>query len=101
MHHVLLIGAGKIGRMIASFLSHTPDYVVAVADADPEALARIGAGGRVKTALLDASSPTELARLMHGQHAVISALSYSFNPAVAHAALAAGVSYFDLTEDIA
>jgi len=31
---------------------------------------------------------------------VISALSYRFNPGVARAALEAGVSYFDLTEDI-
>ena len=32
---------------------------------------------------------------------MISALSFFLNPAVAEAALAAGVSYFDLTEDVA
>ena len=37
---------------------------------------------------------------MRGRHCVVSALSYHFNPAVAQAALASGISYFDLTEDI-
>src|SRR5260221_1483186 len=37
---------------------------------------------------------------MRGRDAVISALNYINNPTVAQAALAAGLSYFDLTEDI-
>ena len=37
---------------------------------------------------------------MNGQAAVISALTFSLNPRVARAALAAGISYFDLTEDV-
>jgi saccharopine dehydrogenase-like NADP-dependent oxidoreductase len=101
MHRVLLLGAGKIGRMIARFLSYTPDYEVLVADADPAALDRVRHQCRVETAVLDAANPDDLPRLLAGQQAVISALSYRFNPAVARAALAAGVSYFDLTEDIA
>ena len=40
MHRVLLLGAGKIGRMIAKLLTSTPDYEVLVADADHAALAR-------------------------------------------------------------
>src|SRR5688500_2652730 len=36
---------------------------------------------------------------MQGCQAVISALSFRHNPAVARAALEAGLSYFDLTED--
>jgi saccharopine dehydrogenase-like NADP-dependent oxidoreductase len=37
---------------------------------------------------------------MRGFDIVASALSYYYNPAVARAALAAGASYFDLTEDV-
>ena len=76
---------GKIGRMISRFLSHTAGYELIVADADPAALERVRQQSRVETAVLDASSPEALARLLDGQHAVISALSYSFNPAVARA----------------
>jgi saccharopine dehydrogenase-like NADP-dependent oxidoreductase len=100
MHRVLLLGAGKIGRMIARFLSSTADYQLLVADADPDALRRV-TGKRVETVPLDATDLDGLVRLLAGQQAVISALSYRFNPLVAQAALAAGASYFDLTEDIA
>ncbi len=101
MHRVLLLGAGKIGRMIAHFLSSTTDYEVLVADADPAALDRVRSLPRVQAAQLDVHDAAGLPRLLDGQQAVISALSYRFNPAVARAALEAGVSYFDLTEDIA
>ena len=36
MHHVLLLGAGKIGRMIARFLVDSGDYEVTVGDADAD-----------------------------------------------------------------
>jgi saccharopine dehydrogenase-like NADP-dependent oxidoreductase len=101
MHRVLLLGAGKIGRMIAKLLTSTPDYEVLVADADQAALDRVREQSHVETVVLDAADPDALARLLAGRQAVVSALSYRFNPAVARAALVAGTSYFDLTEDIA
>ena len=54
-----------------------------------------------ETATLDAASPADLRRLLSGRDAVISALSYAHNRAVAEAAVELGVSYFDLTEDVA
>jgi saccharopine dehydrogenase-like NADP-dependent oxidoreductase len=101
MRKVLLLGAGKIGRMIARLLSASEDYDVLVGDADPQALGRIGKQSKVETLLVDAGDPEQLAQALKGRDAVISALSYLHNPVVAHAALVAGVSYFDLTEDIA
>ena len=41
MHKVLLLGAGKIGEMIATFLSGSGDYDLRVGDADPLALSRL------------------------------------------------------------
>src|SRR5687767_8148224 len=38
---------------------------------------------------------------MKGRQSVLSALNFSLNPGVARAALDAGLSYFDLTEDVA
>src|SRR5690606_30684083 len=56
---------------------------------------------RVETLHLDADDTEQVARTLHGREAVISALSFAHNPSVAQAALEAGASYFDLTEDIA
>ena len=100
MHKVLLLGAGKIGRMIARLLVASKDYDVLVGDSDPAALERIKAQTRVDTALIDAGDPLQLAAALRNRAAVISALNYVNNPTVAEAALGAGASYFDLTEDI-
>ncbi|HTV21242.1 MAG TPA: saccharopine dehydrogenase C-terminal domain-containing protein, partial [Polyangiaceae bacterium] len=76
-------------------------------DVDDDSLSRLGktsaqavAAGRLETVRLDATQPAELARALEGQECVISALSYHHNPLVAEAALKAGASYFDLTEDV-
>jgi saccharopine dehydrogenase-like NADP-dependent oxidoreductase len=101
MRKVLLLGAGKIGRMIARFLTASKDYDVLVGDTDSYALARLREQSRVETIELNAADRDELAAALRGRDVVISALSYAHNPTVAEAALAAGTSYFDLTEDIA
>jgi saccharopine dehydrogenase-like NADP-dependent oxidoreductase len=101
MHRVLLLGAGKIGRMIARFLSTSGDYDVLVGDGDLSALARIQTLAKVDVLQLDADDPADVLRALEGRDAVISALSFAHNPAVARVALDQGASYFDLTEDIA
>jgi len=101
MHKVLVLGAGKIGRMVARFLTSSQHYEVLVGDADEAALARVRAQSPVDTLVVDASDLSQLTAAMQGRAAVISALSYVNNPIVAQAALTSGVSYFDLTEDIA
>jgi saccharopine dehydrogenase-like NADP-dependent oxidoreductase len=107
MHHVLLLGSGKIGRMVGPWLASTGDYRVRVVDVDEDSLARLGqtsaravSEGRLELCRLDATAPADLERALQGQECVISALSYHHNPAVAAAALSAGASYFDLTEDV-
>jgi saccharopine dehydrogenase-like NADP-dependent oxidoreductase len=100
MHRVLLLGAGKIGRMIAHLLHRSGDYDVTVADASAAALDKLTARVPVKQRLVHAEKSDELKKAMEGQHAVLSALSYHHNPSVADAALAVGCCYFDLTEDV-
>lgn len=100
MERVLVLGAGKIGRMIVRFLSGSGDYDVTVGDASPEALERVRAQSGVATKPIDASDKVALKSLMDDQVAVISALSFRFNPLVAEAAAESGTDYFDLTEDI-
>jgi len=102
MSRLLVLGAGKIGRMIARFLVDAGDYDVCVADVDAGALDRLRQQiPGLETTPIDAGSREALIAAMTGHDAVISALSFHFNPLVAEAALVAGVSYFDLTEDIA
>jgi saccharopine dehydrogenase-like NADP-dependent oxidoreductase len=98
MHQVLLLGAGKIGSAVANFLSRSGDFDVLVGDVDQSALNRLG---KIKTIKIDSSKPDELQRAMTGRQSVLSALNFSFNPGIAQAALKAGLSYFDLTEDVA
>ena len=101
MHRILLLGAGKIGRAIASFLHATGDYDVVVADADPKSLEALTKIVPVRTTICDAADETQLRQLLADRDTVISALVYSANPAVARIAVETSTSYFDLTEDVA
>jgi saccharopine dehydrogenase-like NADP-dependent oxidoreductase len=101
MHRVLLLGAGKIGRMIARFLIDSGDYALVVGDVSESALDRVARLTGTATQRIDADSQAELAKAMRGVQTVVSALSFHHNPSVARAALDAGISYFDLTEDVA
>jgi len=100
MHRVLLLGAGKIGRMIARFLMDSGDYQLVVGDVSDSALKRVAKLTGADTQRIDAANSDELSAAMRGVQTVLSALSFHHNPAVAEAALKSGASYFDLTEDV-
>ena len=98
---VLLLGSGKIGRMIADFLHSSGDYALCVADRDEQSLARLAlAVPGVSTQRVDADDVDSLRRATRDADIVISALAYYHNVSVARAALESGASYFDLTEDV-
>lgn len=101
MHRVLLLGAGKIGRMIARFLVDTGDYELLVGDVSDTALDRISSLTGAATRRFDAADSVDLSAALRDVDTVVSALSFRHNPAVAQAALDHGTSYFDLTEDVA
>jgi saccharopine dehydrogenase-like NADP-dependent oxidoreductase len=101
MREVVLLGAGKIGRMIAALLSASGDYDVLVGDVDEQRLARVGMRERITTRLIDVAERSALDDALKGRDSVVSALSVQFNVPVAEAAAANGLSYFDLTEDVA
>ena len=101
MHRVLVLGAGKIGRMIARFLMDSGDFEVLVGDVSESALTRIATLTGAQIRVVDATDPANLKAAMTGRDTVLSALSYHHNPAVARVALECGASYFDLTEDVA
>ena len=102
MKHVLVVGAGRVGRTIAHMLSAEAEYSVRVADLDPAAAARIQAeGGCAEAFPQQTDSPAALAAAMAGMDAVVSAAPFHANPQIAAAAKQAGIHYLDLTEDVA
>ena len=92
MQSVILLGGGKIGRMIAQFLVDSESVDLVVADADSDALQRIQAATGVATMNIDVRDATQLDQALTGRDAVVSALSYHLNPAVAESALRTGAS---------
>lgn len=97
---VLVLGTGHVGRAIAHLLSTAPgepSYRVTVADRTiaPELRGRFPAWAEFD------SEREGFAGLLAGYELVVNALPFHLAGAVARAAHAAGVHYFDLTEDIA
>ncbi|MFM7798597.1 MAG: saccharopine dehydrogenase family protein, partial [Planctomycetota bacterium] len=102
MKNVLVLGAGKIGRMVASLLQGCGDYQVLVMDSHDGSLRETlalspgakGTGGRF-------DDQAAVDRALDGQWAVVSCAPFFCNPMVAERAKAKGVHYLDLTEDVA
>jgi saccharopine dehydrogenase-like NADP-dependent oxidoreductase len=102
---ILVIGAGKIGQVVADLLAGTRDYSVTLADRDADALDALAAsavpGSSVRRMTLDVADGKALNRALDGRFAVLSAAPFHFTQRIAEAARAAGVHYLDLTEDVA
>lgn len=101
MYKVTILGTGKIGSAIAKFLHYSGDYTVLVGDINSRALENLTASVPVNTFVIDVTDEVALTEKLVGQDCVISACPYGVNPVIARAAAKAGVSYFDLTEDVA
>lgn len=99
--HVAVIGAGKIGGAIARMLSRSGDYQIGLLDINPSSLEPYTDLPNVTTQSLDLSDPFAVGALLYPYDAVISACGFQMNAQIAQAAAESGVSYFDLTEDVA
>lgn len=102
MFNVLLLGAGKIGACISAMLLESKDYNVTVADQSEAACKKLSSHFKDKiiAQALDTNDNAALKKILTGKDAVISALPFFCNEAVAKEAVQLGVHYFDLTEDI-
>jgi saccharopine dehydrogenase-like NADP-dependent oxidoreductase len=97
---IVLLGAGKIGAAIVELLGASGSYKIKVADKDRALLDTIGRED-IERDRLDVEDRASLRRLLSGSDAVVSALPFYLNAAVAEAARDCGLNYFDLTEDVA
>lgn len=101
MQDILLLGAGKIGMIITEFLASSGDYHVTVADTNPENLEQLRDYDAVSRLTLDISHTRELKAAMQGKFAALNACPFYLNQSIAKAAVASGVHYLDLSEDVA
>lgn len=95
---ITILGAGHIGFAMALLLQQAGDYNILVVDRDPARLAEVAALG-ISTQL--ATDDASLQSAIDGRFAVLNALPFHRAVPVATLCAAAGVHYFDLTEDVA
>jgi saccharopine dehydrogenase-like NADP-dependent oxidoreductase len=105
MHRVLVLGAGKIGSLIACLLAGRATYDVHLGDISIDGPQHLVEGldlARVTPCILDVRHPDAVSTYLaaHPVDAVVSSLPYYCNPTVAGLALTHGLHYFDLTEDV-
>src|SRR5271154_3731926 len=101
MKDIVIVGAGKIGSMIAELLAGSGDYSVTVVDRSQQQLDRLETGAKIGRAAMDIMQGDGLRGLLAGKFAVLSAAPYHATRTIAEAAKAAGAHYLDLTEDVA
>jgi saccharopine dehydrogenase-like NADP-dependent oxidoreductase len=101
MKRIAIVGAGKIGHMIAELLGSSGDYQVAVIDKSAEQLQRLNAATPVECLAIDVNDASAVAKALSGRFAVLSAAPFQVTGKIAEAAAQAGVHYLDLTEDVA
>jgi saccharopine dehydrogenase-like NADP-dependent oxidoreductase len=104
MHRVLVIGAGKIGSLIAVLLANTNDYHVLLGDVDIESLhltRLIEKTSNIHLTKIDAKNKEEVSNLIRKNNvqSIISSLPFYCNTLIAEVAQECNVNYFDLTED--
>jgi len=98
---IVIVGAGKIGSMIAELLVGSGDYAVTVVDRSQQQLDRLETAAAIRKVAIDIMQGDGLQKVLAGKFAVLSAAPYHATGRIAEAAKAAGAHYLDLTEDVA
>jgi len=101
MSRIAIIGAGKIGEMICTFLVDLGGYEATLVDASEHQLELVPARAGLHKICMDVTDIKALGNILAGHFAVLSACPYYLTVPIARAAAAARVHYLDLTEDVA
>lgn len=104
MEKILVIGAGKIGTLIATLLASSKDYQVDLADIQIETdflKSLSNTIPQIHRIQLDANNPQIIIDYLQKKpvKAIVSSLPFYCNLAIAQAAKVCNAHYFDLTED--
>ncbi len=104
MKHILIIGAGRVGTLIALMLSKEKDYVITLVDQNFQSsdAKRIVSNDEIEKITLDCVDKKALCNFLKNRNfqAMVSCLPYFCNQVVAKLAKQHGLHYFDLTEDV-
>jgi saccharopine dehydrogenase-like NADP-dependent oxidoreductase len=104
MKQVLMLGAGKVGSLIACLLSEAGDYGIYVGDSADDVVKATGeySNPNLSVHKIDAMNRVALTAFLqsHAVDAVVSCLPYYCNFVVAETAQKFRLNYFDLTEDV-
>lgn len=95
MERIVVLGLGKVGTLAGALLQEA-GFSVTGLDMQVKSTALPFA-----TRVCDLSDPLQFTQGLQGAEAVLSCLPYHLNKPVAEIAHAAGIHYFDLTEDVA
>ena len=102
MQPLVVLGAGKIGRMVTNMLARTDDYRVRVGDQSDAAVQHLARQlPQVEGRVLDFDDSRQLDQILNGAAAVLACGPFHANPRIAERARAGNVHYLDLTEDVA
>ena len=91
---IAVLGLGRVGHLAAELLAEAGFEVTAFDSRRIE-------GAALAVRQLDFGDSEAAGAALQGQEAVLSCLPYAFNKAIASAAHALKIHYFDLTEDVA
>ena len=94
-----IVGAGKVGGTIATLLESCK-FCQSVALADARMNIDLTGFKKTRFVQVDVKKPGPLAAFVQGCDAIVNALPFFLNQAVASACAQSGVSYFDLSEDV-
>ncbi len=104
---VVVLGAGKVGRLVISLLGNAGDYAVTAADVDQaaaDAAIRRSDGSALpgtSACAVDFTDRAAITDALAGQDYVLSCAPFHCNVLIAEVAREHGVHYLDLTEDVA
>lgn len=91
--NILVVGTGKVGKLVAIFLNQCGFHVTGLDNNQVKSKHFESIKGNV-------TDKKVLAQALKGKDAVVICLPYHLNLTIAEAACAAGIHYFDLTEDV-
>lgn len=93
----IVLGCGLVGATMARDLAADPDFEVAVADINPDNLARAASQGPIRTVTADLGDPTHIKHLVRDFDMVLGALPSAIGLAALRTVLEAGKPYADIT----
>jgi saccharopine dehydrogenase-like NADP-dependent oxidoreductase len=101
MRTVAVLGAGKIGRMVAHLLANCGSYKVRIGDINAEAAKKVAkANPNCEPFTVDFDREQTLEPILGGAEAVLSCCPFESNPFIAEQAVKYDQHYLDLTEDV-